>query len=156
VNCPYCGAPETRVIDSRDAGSGGGVRRRRACERCKQRFTTYERVEALPLVIRKKDGRREEFDRQKLYQALWKACSKRHISPEQVDEAVRAIERELRRRGGGEVPSEAVGELAMEQLRSLDQVAYIRFASVYRAFMDLAEVRAEIDKLLSRAPERKG
>jgi transcriptional repressor NrdR len=132
---------------------GDAVRRRRECERCNQRFTTYERVEALPLVLRKKDGRREEFDRQKLYQALWKACSKRRISPEQVEAAVDAVERELRRRGGGEVGSDVVGELAMEQLRSLDQVAYIRFASVYRAFMDLAEVRAEIDQLLSRGGE---
>jgi len=147
VKCPFCGQLESKVTDSR-AGTGGDViRRRRECEACGRRFTTYERVEeVLPLVV-KKDGRREAFDRQKVLGGLRRACDKRAVPLERMESIVDAIERELMDGGEKEVASERVGEKVMAHLREVDPVAYVRFASVYRQFRDIDELRSEIDQL---------
>jgi transcriptional repressor NrdR len=150
MKCPYCGHLDLKVVDSRDSDTGESIRRRRECLQCAKRFTTYERIETVPLYVMKKDGRREDFDRQKLFTGLMKATAKREISPNAVERIVDEIESELRTRGKTEIPSREVGELVMEKLRGLDDVAYIRFASVYRSFMDLQEVKQEIDQLLSK------
>jgi transcriptional repressor NrdR len=149
VRCPYCNHHDLRVVDSRDSETGEAIRRRRACNNCGRRFTSYERIESIPFYIVKKDGRREDFDRQKLFLGLMNACKKRDISPERVQQIVEEIETELRGRGQSELPSREVGELVMARLRELDEVAYVRFASVYRSFRDLSEVKQEIDHLLS-------
>jgi len=154
MKCPYCGQIDLKVVDSRDSDTGESIRRRRECLQCSKRFTTYERIEAVPLYVMKKDGRREDFDRQKLFSGLMKATAKREISPSTVERVVDEIEAELRTRGKVEIPSREVGELVMDKLRGLDEVAYIRFASVYRSFMDLQEVKHEIDQLLTR--EKRG
>jgi transcriptional repressor NrdR len=153
LRCPYCNHNDLRVVDSRDSETGEAIRRRRACNSCGKRFTTYERIESIPFYIVKKDGRREDFDRAKLFQGLMNACKKRDISPTVISQMVEEIEAELRGRGQSELPSVEVGELVMEHLRKLDDVAYVRFASVYRSFRDVSEVRNEIDHLLSDAPE---
>jgi transcriptional repressor NrdR len=147
MKCPYCGK-KTRVIDSRSAGEG--IRRRRECKACGQRFTTYERVAPLRLMVAKVDGRREEFDRDKLLSGVSKACAKRPISTEAIEELVSGIEGRLYGRGDGEVESRAIGEMVMERLRELDDVAYVRFASVYRRFADVESLAQEIEKLLER------
>jgi len=149
VKCPYCGHVDLKVVDSRDSDIGESVRRRRECLQCSKRFTTYERIEAVPLYVIKKDGRRESFDRQKLFTGLMKATAKREISPSTVEGIVDEIESELRTRGKIEIPSREVGELVMDKLRTLDWVAYIRFASVYRSFRDVQEVKQVIEQLLS-------
>jgi len=153
VRCPYCNHDDLRVVDSRDSETGEAIRRRRACNSCGKRFTTYERIESIPFYIVKKDGRREDFDRAKLFQGLMNACKKRDISPSRISQMVEEIEAELRGRGHSELPSVEVGELVMEHLRLLDDVAYVRFASVYRSFRDVSEVRNEIDHLLRGAPQ---
>jgi transcriptional repressor NrdR len=152
VKCPFCGQLESKVTDSR-AGTGGDViRRRRECEACGSRFTTYERVEeVLPLVV-KKDGRREAFDRQKVLGGLRRACDKRAIPLERMESIVDAIERELMDGGEKEIASERVGERVMSHLREVDPVAYVRFASVYRQFRDIDELRSEIDQLSRGTP----
>jgi transcriptional repressor NrdR len=148
MHCPFCRAADTRVLDSRDSAEGTIIRRRRECETCKRRFTTYERVEELnPLVI-KKDGRREAFDRDKLLAGLKKACEKRPVSVEQVEELVSAIERKVQESGEKEIASAAIGELVMERLPRLDEVAYVRFASVYRSFRDIAEFMDELKEII--------
>ncbi len=149
MKCPYCGHVDLKVVDSRDSDTGESVRRRRECLQCSKRFTTYERIEAVPLYVIKKDGRRESFDRQKLFTGLMKATAKREISPSTVEGIVDEIESELRTRGKIEIPSREVGELVMDKLRTLDWVAYIRFASVYRSFRDVQEVKQVIEQLLS-------
>ncbi|MBX5490644.1 MAG: transcriptional repressor NrdR [Chloroflexi bacterium] len=146
MRCPYCHSRETKVVDKRDAD--GITRRRRRCEHCQGRFTTYERPEVARLLIVKKDGRREEFNRAKLRAGIEKACAKRPVSAETIERLVDEIELELRRREGLEVPNEVVGELVMEKLRALDKVAYIRFASVYRKFSDVSSFEEEIRKLM--------
>jgi transcriptional repressor NrdR len=150
VKCPYCGHLDLKVVDSRDSDTGESIRRRRECNDCHKRFTTYERVESVPLYVLKKDGRREDFNRQKLFNGLMTACEKRDISPTTIDTTVDQIEAELRSRGKVEIPTREIGELVMEKLRKLDDVAYVRFASVYRQFRDLTEVKREIDQLLSK------
>jgi transcriptional repressor NrdR len=150
VRCPFCHSRDTRVVDKRDAD--GVTRRRRRCERCAGRFTTYERPEVARLLIVKKDGRREEFNRAKLRAGIEKACAKRPVSAEAIERLVDEIELELRRREGLEVPAALVGELVMERLRALDKVAYIRFASVYRAFADVSSFEEEVRKLLPVPP----
>ena len=146
MRCPYCASRDTKVVDKRD---GDGVtRRRRRCESCAGRFTTYERPEMARLLIVKKDGRREEFSRAKLRAGIAKACAKRPVSAEAIERMVDEIEAELRRREGLEVPGTAVGELVMAKLRAVDKVAYIRFASVYRAFADVSSFEEEVRKLL--------
>ncbi len=152
MRCPYCNHDDLRVVDSRDSETGEAIRRRRACNSCGKRFTTYERIESIPFYIVKKDGRREDFDRGKLFQGLMTACAKRDISPTRISQLVEEVEAELRGRGQSELPSVEVGELVMEQLRRLDDVAYVRFASVYRSFRDVSEVRNEIDHLLRESP----
>lgn len=148
MRCPFCAAADTRVMDSRDSAEGTIIRRRRECETCKRRFTTYERVEELNPLVVKKDGRREAFDRDKLLAGLKKACEKRPVSVEKVEQMVTEIERRLQETGEKEVPSAAIGELVMERLPLLDEVAYVRFASVYRSFRDIAEFMHELKDIL--------
>ena len=149
MRCPYCGHNDLKVVDSRDSEVGEAIRRRRECLACGQRFTTYERIEAVPFYVTKKDGRREDFDPQKLLLGLRKATEKRDISTERLRATVDEIEAELRRSGRVEIPSQEIGEMVMERLKTLDEVAYIRFASVYREFMDLQQVKKEIEQVLS-------
>jgi transcriptional repressor NrdR len=148
MKCPFCGHLESSVVDSRVSATGELIRRRRSCEACQRRFTTYERVdEILPTVV-KKDGRRERFDRQKLVQGLRIACNKRPVSVEQIDAIADAVERDIQDRGEREVSSSVVGEQVMARLREADEVAYVRFASVYRSFRDIDEFLAELGKLV--------
>jgi transcriptional repressor NrdR len=148
MKCPFCGTLDNRVIDSRLSQGGEVTRRRRECEGCERRYTTYERVEqVLPLVV-KKDGRREPFDRIKILAGLRRACEKRPVSAEQLEQLVDKIERELVETGEKELPSSQVGESVMEGLRELDPVAYVRFASVYRSFKDIQEFMAELSDLM--------
>jgi len=150
MRCPYCAHLEDRVVDSREAQEGQATRRRRECLRCGRRFTTYERIEeVLPHVV-KKDGRREPFDRRKIVEGLERACQKRPVSREQIDDLVSAVERRVQELGDREVPSHVVGEAVMERLRALDAVAYVRFASVYRAFTDVGEFMSELEVLAQR------
>jgi transcriptional repressor NrdR len=147
MKCPYCGDPESKVIDSRVSKDGGMIRRRRECEVCAKRFTTYERVEEmLPLVV-KKDGRREPYDRMKVVTGLKKACEKRPISVEDIEKTAGDIETALLESGEPEVASSRVGEQVMQALKDLDEVAYIRFASVYRSFKDVGEFVDLIKKI---------
>ncbi|MEP7104660.1 MAG: transcriptional regulator NrdR [Chloroflexota bacterium] len=152
MRCPYCGHHDLKVVDSRDSEVGEAIRRRRECLSCGQRFTTYERIEAVPFYVIKKDGRREDFDPQKLVMGLRKATEKRDISQEKLRAIVDEIEADLRRSGRMEIPSQEIGEMVMDKLRELDEVAYIRFASVYREFMDLQQVKKEIEQVLSARP----
>ncbi|MEW5739642.1 MAG: transcriptional regulator NrdR [Myxococcota bacterium] len=154
MRCPFCQAADTRVLDSRDSAEGTIIRRRRECETCKRRFTTYERVEELNPLVVKKDGRREQFDRDKLLAGLKKACEKRPVSVEQVEALVTEIERRLQELGEKEIPSSTVGELVMERLPALDEVAYVRFASVYRSFRDIAEFMDELKELIETQPKK--
>ncbi len=149
MRCPACGERETRVIDSRDLDDGTTIRRRRECARCGSRFTTHERVEAPRLVVVKRDGSREEFDREKLAAGLQKALTRRPVPDRAAEVAAESIEAELRASGMSEVPSRRVGELAMDRLRHVDQIAYIRFASVYQSFEDIEQLKREVDALLS-------
>ena len=150
MRCPYCAHLEDRVVDSREAQEGQATRRRRECLGCGRRYTTYERVEdVLPQIV-KKDGRREAFDRRKIVQGLQRACEKRPVSREQVDDLVSAVERRVQEMGEREVASHVVGEAVMERLRDLDEVAYVRFASVYRAFRDVGEFMTELEGLAQR------
>lgn len=149
MRCPYCGHHDLKVVDSRDSEVGEAIRRRRECLQCGQRFTTYERIESVPFFVIKKDGRREDFDPHKLFGGLKKATEKREISPEKLNAIVDEIEADLRRSGRVEIPSGEIGEMVMDRLKSLDEVAYIRFASVYRDFMDLQDVKTEIERVLS-------
>lgn len=153
MKCPFCGILDNRVIDSRLSQGGEVTRRRRECEGCNRRYTTYERVEqVLPLVI-KKDGRREPFDRMKMLAGLRRACEKRPVSSEALEELVDRIERDMVETGDKEVASSKVGGRIMDGLRDLDQVAYVRFASVYRSFKDIHEFMAELSDLLGEPRE---
>jgi transcriptional repressor NrdR len=147
MKCPFCAHLESKVTDSRVAAAGDVIRRRRECEECARRFTTYERVEeVLPLVV-KKDGRRELFDRQKLLGGLRRACDKRAVANDKLEGLVDAIERDLIDSGDKEISAKSIGERVMTRLRGLDDIAYVRFASVYRSFKDLDELREELDRL---------
>jgi transcriptional repressor NrdR len=148
MKCPNCASRDTKVIDKRDSDEGAHTRRRRECPTCNQRFTTYERAETHNLMIAKKDGRRQEFDRAKLRGSIQKACTKRPIASQTIERMVDQIEAELRGRDVLEINSATLGDLVMEKLRGLDHVAYIRFASVYRAFADLSSFEQELAKLL--------
>jgi len=150
MRCPRCENDATRVIDSRDLESGSTIRRRRECESCSYRFTTYERPEGVRLVVVKRDGSREEFDREKLRAGLLKALQKRPVTLDRVEAAVDEIEAQLRSHGAAEVPSTDVGRLATEALRELDQLAYIRFASVYHAYDDIETLQREVDRLIKQ------
>ena len=148
MKCPYCGYEESKVIDSRPTDEGERIRRRRECLQCQKRFTTYEIIESLPIIVVKKDKSREQFDRNKLINSMLRACEKRTVSIEMVENAVDAIEATLQNSLDREVSSMQIGELAMEQLKNLDQVAYVRFASVYRQFRDINTFMDELSKLL--------
>ena len=148
MKCPFCGYTESRVKDSRDIGNA--IHRRRECEQCKARFSTYERVEKFHLMVIKRDQRREPFSREKLSIGLRKACEKRPLSASEIKNMVEDIEQELYRFGKQEIPSSVIGELVMGRLRSMDKIAYIRFASVYRSFGDVETMFDEIQKLLNR------
>ncbi|MBI2999328.1 MAG: transcriptional repressor NrdR [Deltaproteobacteria bacterium] len=153
MKCPFCHETDNRVIDSRLSKDGNMVRRRRECLKCTRRFTTYERVEeTMPLVI-KKDGRRESYDRLKIVNGLKRACEKRPVSINTIEAIADRIERGLQERGDKEIPSSVIGEAAMRELHDIDQVAYVRFASVYRSFKDINEFMVELEELLK---ERKG
>lgn len=147
MKCPFCQQADSRVLDSRPVEEGAAVRRRRECAACGRRFTTYERLEEQPLMVVKKDGRREPFSHQKLLDGLALACRKRPVATEELGDLVAAIERQLRRTALAEVESRRIGELAMQLLRHLDEVAYVRFASVYREFNDVHSFVREIEKL---------
>lgn len=148
MRCPFCGFADSRVLDSRPAEDGNSIRRRRECSGCVRRFTTYERVDEIPLMVVKKDGRRETFDRHKLLAGLAKACQKRPVPMEKLNMAVNAIELDLRNMAETEISSRDVGEKVMELLRVMDEVAYVRFASVYREFHDVKGFLGEIEKLI--------
>ena len=149
MRCPYCSSIDNKVVDSRMGKEGDSIRRRRECLKCEGRFTTYERIEeVLPSVI-KKDGRREPFDRLKILNGLKKACEKRPISTEMLEKTVEEIEKSLQEKGLKEIPSTVIGEEVMERLHKLDEVAYVRFASVYRSFRDINEFMSELKDILS-------
>ncbi|MCX6767650.1 MAG: transcriptional regulator NrdR [Candidatus Micrarchaeota archaeon] len=148
MKCPYCSHAETKVVDSREPDDFASVRRRRECLECGKRFTTYERAELVKLLVIKKDGRREQFDKNKLITGMLKACEKRPVSAEAVSHAADEIERELRRMDTTEIPSWKIGEMVIERLKKTDKVAYIRFASVYRSFEDVESFEKEVSKLL--------
>ncbi|HHW98372.1 MAG TPA: transcriptional repressor NrdR [Firmicutes bacterium] len=150
MKCPYCGVIDSRVIDSRPTEESTAIRRRRECTGCGRRFTTYEKIEELPLMVIKKDGSRETFERNKLLTGLFKACEKRPVSAATLEQAVDAIELALRNQLRPEVSSQEIGEMVMDQLSNIDEVAYVRFASVYRQFTDINRFRQELDKLLER------
>lgn len=150
MKCPYCGNKNNKVVDSRESLEGASVRRRRECIKCKRRFTTYEHVEEMPLMIIKKDGRREPYDRKKISSGLIKAFEKRPISMEKIEEIVENIERQVMRKFDKEVPSQAIGELVMEKLAKLDEIAYVRFASVYRQFKDVSQFMKELKVILDK------
>ena len=150
MKCPFCGFNEDKVIDSRSSNEDKSVRRRRECEKCKRRFTTYEYIEEIPLILIKKDGRREAFDRNKIISGILKACEKRPVSMEKVEAVVDKVEKELQKSFDKEVKAQVVGELVMDYLHKLDEVAYVRFASVYRQFKDINQFMKELKDLLSK------
>ncbi len=152
MRCPRCADPDTRVIDSRDLENGTTIRRRRECPVCSYRFTTYERPEGVRLSVVKRDGRREEFDRAKLQRGLMRALQKRPVTIERVEQAVEEIEATIRSRGTSEVTSREVGTVVMEKLREIDELAYIRFASVYHSYEDISTLKREVDRLVEQEP----
>ena len=149
MKCPYCGHPESKVIDSRPADENASIRRRRECLSCARRFTTYETVESLPIVVIKKDGSRQSFDRQKVLRGMIRACEKRPVALAELERIADEIEQELQNSMEREIRTEVIGEKVMERLRTVDQVAYVRFASVYRQFKDIDTFMAELNKLLA-------
>ena len=158
MKCPYCGHLEDRVVDSREIEEGLAIRRRRQClnPECGRRFTSRERIDEIPSMVIKKDGTRAPFDRQKIRQGLEKACWKRPISDEQIEAIVVAVENEVHSRPEPEVPTSELGELVMEHLRRLDQVAFVRFASVYRQFQDVQDFVDELDEIMAKPPSSAG
>ncbi len=148
MRCPFCNHPDSRVLDSRPAHEGAEIRRRRECLACKRRFTSHERVEETPLWVIKKDGRREPFERIKILRGLLTACEKRPIARERLEALVDAVERDVRDRHSDEVSTAVIGEAVINALRELDEVAYVRFASVYRQFTDVEGFRRELERLL--------
>ena len=148
MKCPFCGHENTRVIDSRPADDNNSIRRRRICDECDKRFTTYEKVETIPLVVVKKDDNREPFDRSKIEAGVLRACHKRPISINKINQLIDEIETEIYSREEKEIPSEVIGEMVMEKLKELDMVAYVRFSSVYREFKDVNTFMDELKKVL--------
>lgn len=149
MKCPFCSFNESKVIDSRPAEEGASIRRRRECLSCAKRFTTYETVESLPMVVVKKDGSRQSFDRQKVLGGMLRACEKRPVPLADLEKIAEEIEQDLQNSMEREISTEAIGEKVMERLRTVDQVAYVRFASVYRQFKDIDTFMAELNKLLA-------
>ena len=154
MKCPFCGYDESKVIDTRPADEGEKIRRRRECLKCEKRFTTYEMIETTPLMVIKKDGSREVFSREKLLRGMIKSCEKRPVTLSVLENAVADIELTLQNRLEREVPSTQVGELCMEKLREIDQVAYVRFASVYRQFKDINSFLFELKNILESEEEK--
>lgn len=150
MKCPACQHNGTRVIDSRPVDEGRSIRRRRECEDCSYRFTTFEKVEDLPLIVVKKEGTREEFSREKMLRGLIKACEKRPVSLEQLEKISMAVEKEIRNKGISEIESDQVGEMVMDQLAEVDEVAYVRFASVYRQFKDINVFLDELKEIIKK------
>jgi transcriptional repressor NrdR len=150
MKCPYCGYKEDKVVDSRATREEAAVRRRRECLKCGKRFTTYEYVEDVSLMVIKKDGRREPFDRKKVLSGIIKACEKRPISIEKMEDIVTSVERSIQKKSDREVSSSRIGELVMEKLKTLDDVAYVRFASVYRQFKDVGQFMVELKDILNK------
>jgi transcriptional repressor NrdR len=150
MKCPFCANPDSKVVDSRPDKDGSTIRRRRECESCARRFTTHERVEEILPQVVKRDGRREPFDRLKLVSGLTKACEKRPVSVETIESMVNRVEARLMESGEKELPSTTIGELVMRELHDVDQVAYVRFASVYRSFKDITEFMSELQDLLKK------
>ena len=150
MKCPFCGYSDSKVVDSRPTDEGNSIRRRRECLSCGNRFTTYETVETLPIVVVKKDGSRETFDKSKILSGLVKACEKRQVPLSRLEKAVADIEQSISNSLVREIKSEHIGELAMEQLKNIDEVAYVRFASVYRQFNDINTFMLELNKLLQK------
>ncbi|MBP1770575.1 MAG: nrdR [Candidatus Aminicenantes bacterium] len=148
MRCPFCGFLESKVIDSRESKKGISIRRRRECLSCKRRFTTYEKIEEIPYMVVKKDGTRQPFDTQKLLRGMMKACEKRPIQISQLEEIIEEIESLLQERPDKEIAVSEIGQLVMDRLKGLDKVAYVRFASVYREFGDVAEFRRELEDLM--------
>ncbi len=148
--CPFCANDATKVLDKREGDLGKVTRRRRECQKCGRRFTTFERAETLDLLIVKKDGKREIFDRGKLRSGIFKACEKRPVSAESIEKVIDEIEAELRKSAASEVPSKVIGEQVTKRLKKLDKIAYIRFASVYRQFADISDFENELAKLSKR------
>ncbi len=156
MRCPYCKSDNDRVIDSRASTDGFAIRRRRACQDCSRRYTTYERVESAPLRVVKKSGERVAYDRDKVLSGLHRACEKRPVSAEQLEQVVDLVERECLEAFDKEVPSKVIGKLIMDGLREIDQVAYVRFASVYREFKDLNQFLDELKPMLEKKPRLRG
>jgi len=148
MKCPYCGYKDTDVIETRDSEDLAVTRRRRSCGKCEKRFTTYERVEQVPLTVIKKDGRRETFDREKLQRGIWRASGKTTLKAEDVDRIVDEVEKELINSDVTEFPSKKIGELVAKRLKKIDKVAYIRFSSVFRQFVDIEDFEKEVHKLI--------
>ncbi|AHM56352.1 transcriptional repressor NrdR [Peptoclostridium acidaminophilum DSM 3953] len=148
MKCPYCGFMQSKVIDSRPTDEGCSIRRRRECESCKKRFTTYEKIEDVTIMVIKKDGTRELFDRDKIIKGILRACEKRPVALADVERAVADIESSISSSGASEVISTRIGELVMEKLKELDEIAYVRFASVYRQFKDVNSFLEELEKIL--------
>ncbi len=156
MKCPYCGYLDSRVIESRTTEEMTAVRRRRECPDCKRRFTTYERIEGQPLVVIKKDGSREAFSREKILNGMLKACEKRPIPLDVLEQASFDIEKEVRDTGKGEISSRQIGELVMDRLKEIDEVAYVRFASVYREFRDVDSFLKEVERILDERSRQRG
>ena len=148
MKCPFCGHDNTRVIDSRPADENNSIRRRRVCDECSRRFTTYEKVETIPLIVIKKDDNSETYDRSKIEAGVLRACHKRPVSANQITKLVDDVETEIFNRGEKEIPSRVIGELVMDRLKNLDAVAYVRFASVYREFKDINTFMDELKKVM--------
>ncbi|MCP8617081.1 transcriptional regulator NrdR [Salirhabdus salicampi] len=150
MRCPHCHYKSTKVLDSRPIEEGKAIRRRRECESCQFRFTTFERIEEVPLIIVKKEGTREEFSREKLIRGLIRACEKRPVALEQIENIAIDIEKELRNQGNSEILSKEIGEMVMDRLAHIDEVAYVRFASVYRQFKDISVFLKELEDLIKK------
>lgn len=150
MKCPYCNEADTKVIDSRPADDNSSIRRRRQCERCGKRFTTYEKLETMPLMVIKKDDSREAYDRSKIEAGILHFCHKRPVSPRQISTMIDEIENQIFNREEKEIPTSVIGELVMDKLKSVDEVAYVRFASVYREFKDVSTFMEELGKLLKK------
>ena len=155
MKCPFCGYKEDKVVDSRSTAEESAVRRRRECLRCGKRFTTYEYIEDVSIIVVKKDDRREPFDRNKILSGIMKACEKRPVGIDKMEEVITAVERTIQKRYDREVAASKIGELVMERLKSLDDVAYVRFASVYRQFKDVGQFMDELKGMLNKRDKRK-
>ena len=150
MRCPYCGSTDSEVIETRDSEDLTTTRRRRQCLKCEKRFTTYERIENIELIVIKKDNTRQQFDREKLKRGIIRACEKTKVTLEQIEEIINEIEKELLTEKTIEIESKKIGQMVAKRLKKLDKIAYIRFASVFKEFMDLEEFREELDKLLKK------